>query len=99
MGKWHKAALVVAAAILAWLFVPEFKSHTGTAVAFAIRFLVLGALIALAWLFAPLVLWDAPRLLWRRFVAPYLRLRRMKRHRETKLLAEAAARPDSRSHS
>jgi hypothetical protein len=98
MGKWHKAAVVLAAAILAWLFVPEFKSFTGVAFAFAIKLLIIAALIALLWFLAPLVFWDAPRLLYRRFVAPYLRLRRMMHYREAKLLADAAARTDTRRH-
>lgn len=99
MGKWHKTAVVLAAAILAWLFVPEFKSFTGAAFAFVFKFLIIAALLAVLWFLAPLVFWDAPRLLYRRFVAPYFRLRRMMHHREAKLLADAAARTDTRSHS
>ncbi len=96
MGKWHRAAVVLVAAIIAWLLLPEFKAFMGTALALILRLLVIATIIAVAWLFAPLVFWDAPKLFYRRFFAPYLRLRRMKRRREEKLLAEAAARPDSR---
>jgi len=96
MKTWHKDAIVFALAIVGWLLLPEITAMVALMTVVAASLLVILAYLAigalLVWLIGPLTLVDIPRYLYRRYLAAYVRLRRMQRNRNLRQWQEAAAR-------
>jgi hypothetical protein len=88
------AYICLAAAVLSWLMLPDRVPITRVNLALAFKvalFLLAAVLIAfLLWLAEPF--WDMPKLIYRRFFAPYVRLRRMRRKQHDREWQRASAR-------
>ena len=92
------AAILLVAAILSWLMLPDRAPFSSIRLAIGFKwalFLFAAAVIAyLLWLAEPF--WDVPRFFYRRFLGPYVRLRRMRHKRHDREWQEAAARNNNR---
>jgi hypothetical protein len=92
------AAILLVAAIVSWLMLPNRAPISSIRLAIGFKwavFLLAAAVIAcLLWLAEPF--WDVPRFFYRRFLGPYVRLRRMRHKRHDREWQEAAARNNDR---
>jgi hypothetical protein len=94
------AAILLIATILSWLMLPNRApiSNIRLAIGFkwAVFFLAAAVIAFFMWMAEPF--WDVPKFFYRRFLGPYLRLRRMQRKRHDREWQEAAARTNERGN-
>src|SRR6266849_6089148 len=93
----QRAAIVLGVAILAWWLLPKIAPLLGVGIDLGVAalkiLLVVLALCAL-WLVGAM-LWDSSKYLYRRFVIPCRRARRINRIRDRRNWQEAASRSNS----
>jgi|GEM_PF-6492697 uncharacterized protein (DUF58 family) len=96
MKKTSKIAIGLCLIVAGWLLLPELLSILAILTIIAAKLLVAAIILSFAaflvWLIGPLTLVDIPRYLYRRYLAAYIRLRRMQRSRNLRQWREAAAR-------
>jgi hypothetical protein len=93
----QRAAIVVTLAVLAWWLLPKIAPLLGAGLDLGVAavkvLLVVLALCAL-WLVGAM-LWDSSKYLYRRYIIPYRRARRINRIRDRRNWQEAASRSNS----
>jgi hypothetical protein len=92
------AAILLVAAIVSWLMLPNQAPISSIRLAMGIKWVVfllaVGLIACLLWVAEPF--WDVPKFFYRRFLGPYVRLRRMRHKRHDREWQEAAARTKDR---
>jgi hypothetical protein len=89
LKKIKTAAIIFCCVVLAWLLLPELS---GVAIILAVVAVKLFALAIILSFVAFLIWLIGPRALYRRYIAGYVRLRRMRRSQHLRQWREAAAR-------
>jgi hypothetical protein len=93
------AAILLVAAILSWLMLPNrapISSIRLAIVNWAVFLLAAAVIASLLWMAEPV--WDVPRFFYRRFLGPYVRLRRMRHKQHDREWQQAAARNKDRGN-
>jgi len=90
----QKAAIVVSSAVLAWWLLPKIAPLLGAGIDLgvaAVKVLLIVLALCALWLVGAM-LWDSSKYLYRRYVVPYRRARRINRIRNRRNWEEAASR-------
>jgi len=93
----QKAAIIVGLAVLAWWLLPKIAPLLGAGLDLgvaAIKIVLMALALCALWLVSAM-LWDSSKYLYRRYVIPYRRARRINHIRNRRAWQEAASRSDS----
>jgi hypothetical protein len=93
----QRAAIMLGVAILAWWLLPKITPLLGAGLDLgvaALKVLLIVLALCALWLVSAM-LWDATKYLYRRFVVPCRRARRINRIRNRRAWQEAASRSNS----
>ncbi len=96
----QKAAIIVGLAVLAWWLLPKIAPLLGAGLDLgvaALKVLLIVLALCALWLVSAM-LWDSSKYLYRRYIVPYRRARRINRIRDRRNWEEAASRSNSVHH-